>query len=230
MVQALLVVAALAGRAAEPELEVHTIPGPGLLLPCKIAAAKDAAGDVAGVQLYYSRDRGRTWEFHEEIAPGKPHFAFSAPRPGEYWFTARLKMKDGTFNPPGVANLVPMQKARILSGTEPTEKPPAADVARELADELTRVELELIRGEIKRLAEAKELTAEVEEKIDRLRKRLGGLRERTGAGRLVPPALFPDPLPTLPPAAPEESRIPPPAIIPATRSAAPMPRARGRSS
>lgn len=236
MVATLMMVGALAA-AYDPDPDVHKVPGPDFLIPCKLAAFKGDVKDVDAVRLFVSRDRGQMWELCEVIAPDKAAFTFRAKKSGEYWFTAQVKMKDGTLNPTNPADFTPMQKVRVTHGTESDAVPPSvprrgaiADLT-ELEDELTRAELDLIRKEIKRLTEEGRLTPEVEARIDRLRVRLRDLRDRLRPDRPVtsPPLVFPDPLPTVPPPRPDDSRLPrrnvptDPLTLPAIRPAAPPP-------
>jgi hypothetical protein len=58
--------------------------------------------------------------------------------------------------------------------------------AKELDEELTRLELELIHKELKRLAEEKGLSPDVEQKIDRLRDRLRNVQERLARNATSP--------------------------------------------
>jgi hypothetical protein len=236
---ATLVMAAALTAGYEP---VYKIPGPALKIPCKV----DSPQAVERVQLYVSDNRGQTWAFYDEITPEKDSFVFSARKPGEYWFTARLKKKDGTLDPARTADFVVMQKVEVETGTGYSEPVPppltrssAADVAKELEDELTRVEMELIRQEIKKLSEAKKLTPETGDKIDRLRARLREIQDRgrregddpVPVVRGAPPRVYPIPgnfgnslpddriPPTITPALPV---IP---VVPAPNEA-PMPRVR----
>jgi|GEM_PF-6561736 len=166
-----------------PDLpELCTVPGPYFKIPCKV----DALKNVERVQLYMSDNRGEKWILYSQCTPDQPWFTFRAKQPGEYWFTARLKMKDGTLNPPNLADFVPMQRVAVIHGTDPPACPMTmrkgestlAATATELDEELTRLELDLIRKEIKRLTEEARLTPDVEQKIDRLRNRLSEVRIR----------------------------------------------------
>lgn len=217
------VVAAVLAAGYEPVAEVplHTVPGPAFLIPCKV----EAADLVAVVQLWVSADRGQKWELHEEITPDKAAFTFAAKKPGEYWFAPRIKKKDGKMLPADTADLVVTQRVAVAVGTEtpepsskPVAKPTAAETVAELDEELTRVELELIRKEIKKLSEMKELTADAEEKFDRLRYRLRDLRERLrpDRDRSCPSTLSP-----WPNSAPGPSDLRPPVIAPSVRTPAP---------
>src|SRR5438094_10488523 len=42
------------------------------------------------VQLHVSTDRGASWHFYTDAAPGEGSFAFRAPHAGEFWFLVRL--------------------------------------------------------------------------------------------------------------------------------------------
>ncbi|MBN9118664.1 MAG: hypothetical protein J0I06_05830 [Planctomycetes bacterium] len=189
MIPTFVMAAALAVGGYDPAppapAEVHKVPGPAFLIPCKV----EAADLVAVVQLWVSADRGRKWELYDEITPDKPAFTFIAKRAGEYWFAPRIKKKDGTMLPADTGELVATQRVAVTTGSdgsEPAARPTLADTADELNDELTRVELELIRKEIKKLSEMKELTPEAEEKFDRLRIRLRDARDRLRRDRGVP--------------------------------------------
>lgn len=234
----------------KPELpDLIKIPGPYLKIPCKVVRPSE----TVWVRLYVSDDRGRTWALEGEITPDKDSFVFCAKRPGEYWFAPCVKGKDGTLEPDELARLTPMQRALIETGTEPaagpTITPPTvspvrsksvAREAEELDEELTRVELELIRKEIKRLSEAKELDPATEDKLDRFRIRLRDVRDRLDRNRNSAPSTLQSAPPTfaLPPipATPIDTLIPPMAIptdpviipLPPRRPVAPMPRAPAR--
>ena len=215
MIPTFVVVAALAvGYEPVADVPLHKVPGPAFLIPCKVAAADL----VTHVQLWVSADRGKKWDLYEEITPDKPAFTFVAKKPGEYWFAPRIKKKDGTMLPADVAELVATQRVAVATGSDSPEPltnqtRTVADTVDELDEELTRVELELIRKDIKRLSEEKELTPEAEDKFDRLRGRLRDLRERLRSNR--------DPLVTgstletdLPGARPISPVLPPARVVP----------------
>lgn len=219
MISTLVVALALAA-GGEPVPELHKVPGPAFLIPCKV----QLADQVAEVHLYVSADRGKTWQLYEEITPDKQAFTFVAKKAGEYWFAPRVKKKDGTLLPGDVAELAATQRVAVATGSAdevippplvppPTVSPPPrprtnADAVEELDEELTRVELGLIRKEIKRLADSNSLTPDVEEKIDRLRQRLATISGRMPPRRDqfdIPPTVYPQ----VGPPAVDDSRIPP---------------------
>lgn len=242
MVATFVMVAALTANGYDPvaDVPVYKTPGPAFKIPCKV----DGAQAIERVQLYVSDNRGKSWTLHDEITPDQDAFVFQARKAGEYWFTARLKKKDGSLDPARTADFVVMQRVEVETGSGyvepvyPKSKQPAAEAAKELEEELTRIEIELIRKEIKRLSGAKKLTPETEDKIDRLRGRLRETQARiqrdsedpTDGLRSSPPPIFPSPY--MPPSAPDD-RIPPTATPPALppiptapgRPAAPMPHA-----
>jgi hypothetical protein len=129
MVATFVMVAALTAGYQPP---IHKTPGPTIKIPCKV----DGAQAIDRVQLYVSDNRGRTWALYEEITPDKAAFTFLARKPGEYWFTARLKKKDGTLDPANPGDFVVMQRVEVETGTsEPlpqAAKTTAADVVAEL--------------------------------------------------------------------------------------------------
>jgi hypothetical protein len=218
MVSTLLMAVALAG-GYEPVPELHKVPGPAFLIPCKVTAA-DA---VAEVQLWVSADRGKSWQLYESITPATDAFTFVAKKPGEYWFAPRVKKKDGTHLPADVSELAATQRVAVATGDgdgsppqiplRPLPRPATPrDTADELDDELARVELDLIRKEIKRLSESNALTPEAEEKIDRLRVRLKVVRERTRPDPLVSvPSAW---APTSPQELPPGPRVAPSPLLP----------------
>ena len=242
MIPMWLMVAALATGAYDPAPDelppLSKAPGPQFQIPCKLSklAPLIEAREIARVQLYVSANCGKTWEMYDEIGPDTSTFTFTAKRPGEYWFTARLKMKDGTLNPADPADFAPMQRVAVAAGigSDPLvaakRKPTAAEAASDLDDELTRVELELIRKELKRLSEMSELTPAAEDKLDRLRIRLRDLRDRLSRDSgpsANSPATSRSPT-LLPPEIPSRYGD---SLIPATNlPVAPMPRAPGRRS
>jgi hypothetical protein len=196
MVPTVVMVAALV-TAYDPvgEVPFYTTPGCAVRFPCIV----DKPATVERVQMYVSDNRGKTWTLYEEITPDQKAFFFQARKPGEYWFTLRTKKRDGTFDPAHPAKLVVMQRVAFETGTgtDSAALPkPTAEIANELDDELTRLELELIRKEIKRLAGEGQLTPDTEQKIDRLRARLSEARDRLRSReplRAAPPTLS-DPL------------------------------------
>jgi hypothetical protein len=223
MIATFVMVAALTAGGYDPvEPRVHQAPGPAFQIPCKV----DGIQAIERVQLYVSDNRGKTWTLYEEITPDKSAFTFMARKPGEYWFTARLKKKDGTLDPADQSQFVVMQRVAVETGVGSGDplvspaKPTMADTVKELDEELTRIEMELIRKEIKRLTEAKKLTSETEEKIDRLRGRLRRVQDRirsdredaTNELRSNPPGVYPAPGTYSP--APPDDRIPPPPPLP----------------
>jgi hypothetical protein len=204
-----LAVAVVLAVGYEPvgDVPLHKVPGPAFLIPCKV----EAADLVAVVQLWVSADRGKKWELHEEITPDKTAFTFTAKKPGEYWFAPRIKQKDGKMLPAETSGLVPTQRVAVATGDDATEppgkpvaKPTVVETVAELDEELTRVELELIRKEIKKLSEMKDLTQDAEDRFDRLRMRLRDLRERLRPDRERSPSIL---MPDLP-------RVSPPRVSP----------------
>ena len=203
---------ARAPEASEQNLPVYRVPGPAFEIPCQVT---DRTPDLVAVQLWVSADGGKTWEKYAEIKPDETKFEYHAKKPGEYLFAPRLKFKDGRVTP-AVGQLVPAQRVEVEAGYQPV--PPAratllAKVADDLDEELTRIELELIRKEIGQLAATKGLSEETAAKIDRLRSRLREAQERlqqrnraTFDQPLLPPAVEVPPVRSFR----NENLIPPP--------------------
>ncbi len=47
------------------------------------------------IALFYSRNRGDSWELYGQVAPEKGHFVFQADADGEYWFSIQSRDRDG---------------------------------------------------------------------------------------------------------------------------------------
>jgi hypothetical protein len=203
---------ARAPEMPEQNLPVYRVPGPAFEIPCKV---NDRTPDLVAVQLWVSADGGKTWEKYAEIKPDETNFEYHAQKPGEYLFAPRLKFKDGRVTP-AVGRLTPTQRVAVEAGYEPVTPARAtlmAKIADDLDEELTRIELELIRKEIGQLAATKGLSQETANKIDRLRSRLREAQERlqhrnraTIDQPLLPPAVEVPPVRTYR----NETLIPPP--------------------
>jgi len=219
-------------RFADGPSDAFKVPGPYFKVPCTV----HRPDEVELVQVYVSDTQGKKWELVRELTPDKDSFTFGAKRPGEYWFATRLKDKAGQFEPAETQDLIPELRVQVATGTNAPiapAKPNIADTVKELDDELTRAELDLIRREIKNLMQATDLSPMTEERIDRLRARLKQARERLSNDQirrsnldrtLFPPAGAPEP-------AARDNDLIPPQILPVTpipvpaRPVAPMPRA-----
>lgn len=71
------------------------------------------------VQLYYSSDRGQSWQLYRGSPPDQPDFSFTARGDGEYWFTVRTVDRQGTMYPPNMNRVSP--QLRVFVDTTPPE-------------------------------------------------------------------------------------------------------------
>lgn len=188
MISTFVIAVALAIGAGEPvptapitRDTVPTYPAPGghFGIPCKMAALPP---EIVGVELWFSDNGGKTWAKSGLLLRDQSQFEFRAPKAGEYLFATRLCVHDGSTRPERDKDLVPEMRVVVGSVSErPKKASREAATVEELDDELTRVELELIRKELKSLSELKGFNPKTEEKIDRLRARLLQARERLRA-------------------------------------------------
>lgn len=72
----------------------------GFGVPFKI---NDTDGRYIEVQLYVSKDRGRTWQFHDRKSPEATEFPFHSAGDGEYWFALKTLDRDRKLVPDGDA-------------------------------------------------------------------------------------------------------------------------------
>jgi RNA polymerase sigma factor (sigma-70 family) len=72
-----------------------------------------ARHDIREVNLYYSDDKGATWELSAKANPADRAFTFRAPRDGVYWFTVQAVDRAGRAEPPDLAKVPPMQKVCV---------------------------------------------------------------------------------------------------------------------
>ena len=183
MISTFVMIAAFATGADEPTpltLEAHKVPGPVFRIPCR---TWELPREVVSVELWYSSDRGKTWTKAGEIPRDQKYFEFDSKKAGEYFFTVRLLLKDGSAVPKERDELTPQIRV-IVSEDGEQPKLRLSDEAADLDVELVRLELDLIRKEIKRLA-GENLTPETEQRIDRLRSRLSDIQNRiVGIDRL----------------------------------------------
>lgn len=71
------------------------------------------------VQLFYSMDRGQTWQLYRGSPPEQPDFSFTARGDGEYWFTVRTIDRQGREYPPTMSRVSP--QLRVYVDTTPPE-------------------------------------------------------------------------------------------------------------
>ncbi len=67
-------------------------------VPFKINADNDSFIEV---QLYFSRDMGKTWDFHSRQTTDQQDFPFQADQDGEYWFSLKTLDRDRRLLPEG---------------------------------------------------------------------------------------------------------------------------------
>jgi hypothetical protein len=173
------VIAALAAAAELPDVPppvpVHRVPADSFFIPFNLDAAGVRPELVASVELMWSADRGRTWQPGGTAPPSDRGFTFRAKEPGEYWFAVRLHPKAGPAVPPQDTDLRPVLKVAVAPAEpvplDPAAMQRAARLAR-LAEDIDRVELELIRGDLGRLEKADGFAPETAAAFDLLYDRL----------------------------------------------------------
>jgi len=83
----------------------------GFGIPFKVS---DDGGRFIEVQLYLSKDQGKTWTFESRQPPSKAEFAFSADGDGEYWFAIKTLDRNRRLLPDGDAQ----PELKIIVDTE----------------------------------------------------------------------------------------------------------------
>src|SRR5262245_25878953 len=63
--------------------------------------------EIRRLALYVSCDRGGNWTEHSTAQPGQPHFQFTAPKGGPYWFVLAIEDRNGKQEPPDVSKADP---------------------------------------------------------------------------------------------------------------------------
>jgi hypothetical protein len=69
------------------------------------------------LQLFYSTDRGRTWQPSAIAPPEQRHFRFISERDGLYWFAVQTLDQDGRYFPPTLDGAQPSLK--VIVDTQP---------------------------------------------------------------------------------------------------------------
>ena len=72
----------------------------GFGIPFKVA---DTSGQFIEVQLYTSRDKGKSWSFHSRQPTSAREFPFTAEGDGEYWFAIKTLDRNRRLMPDGDA-------------------------------------------------------------------------------------------------------------------------------
>lgn len=80
----------------QADTEKH-IPTPRFTIPVALAAERQAS--VREVLLFYSTNRGKTWDLHSRIKPGQEGFPFVASGDGSYWFSVAVIDSKGNMEP-----------------------------------------------------------------------------------------------------------------------------------
>jgi hypothetical protein len=79
--------------------------------PVNIEAKRRA--EIRELRLYYSPDKGKSWQQASVITPDKSEFTFYAPGDGEYWFRSAVVDKQGKQDPENLYKGPPDQKMVI---------------------------------------------------------------------------------------------------------------------
>jgi hypothetical protein len=65
------------------------------------------------LRLFVSTDQGKTWQMWSEISPDTPHFEFTAPQDGTYWFQVQVEDKAGRREPRHPFRELPAVRVRV---------------------------------------------------------------------------------------------------------------------
>lgn len=178
---------------------VYTVDGPTFGIPVHFGPVRALDPVPDRVRLFVSTDRGATWTagpFKKvDGAEERELLMYQAARAGEHWFAVQLEypLRFWEHNRPG--EMRPQLKVHIRTAVALAPPPRVKgadllDLAAELDEEMTRVELDLIRRDLRSLAEARPGTVGAglaSEQIEPLRKRLDKVRERLRPAPLTSP-------------------------------------------
>ncbi len=64
-------------------------------IPFRVPAAAHPQLAPVQIVLFYSRNRGESWELYGQVAPERGHFVFQADGDGDYWFTIQSRDRAG---------------------------------------------------------------------------------------------------------------------------------------
>ncbi len=93
------------------EQSVHEINSRRFQMPVHMDA--NARKACAGIRLWVSEDRGKSWKLNEEIDADGTLFKFTAARDGHYWFALQVVQKAGNFSPPKIDSHTVDQKVYV---------------------------------------------------------------------------------------------------------------------
>lgn len=92
-------------------------------IPFRLAPGNN--DDIREVDLFVSRDEGKTWTLAATAQAGEDRFPFKAPRDGVYWFAVRTTTKAGVHAPADLAQLTATLKVLVdTSVVTPIPPPP----------------------------------------------------------------------------------------------------------
>jgi hypothetical protein len=74
---------------------------------------RERKADIKEVQLYVSRDGGKTWLDAATASPDEAAFTYEAPEDGTYWFTVLVVNRDGSRSPSDPARAKPTLKVDV---------------------------------------------------------------------------------------------------------------------
>jgi hypothetical protein len=117
------------------------------LFAIPVRVRPDAKDDIARINLFVSRDHGKTWTRVASVGPEAESFRCSAPEDGSYWFAVQVVDKKGKAAPAEVATS--SVSLKMLVDTTKTTEVARPDV---LEAEINRVRQQIEQLQ-KRLAE-----------------------------------------------------------------------------
>jgi hypothetical protein len=103
---------------------------PRIVVPFRVEAGRQA--EVQRLELFASRDGGRSWERVAQADPGAGEFVYNAPEDGRYLFAVRQILKNGEAHPPDSQPVEPQLSVSLRRADEaaPTHGADAAPTPR----------------------------------------------------------------------------------------------------
>jgi hypothetical protein len=101
-------------------------------IPITLPADPAARADIDQLQLYVSKDQGRTWQQEAIATPRQESFPFFAPGDGVYWFSVSFTDKQKRTHPADISSVPPALKV-VIDSRKPLIKLQAGERQGDLA-------------------------------------------------------------------------------------------------
>jgi hypothetical protein len=110
-----------------------------------IHVQEDRRADIARINLFVSRDKGKKWVQVASVAPDAFSFNCQAPDDGLFWFSVQIVTKNDKKEPPTIQDAPIGLKVRIATGEEVnTARPdPIAEEIKQTREQIKKLQQRL---------------------------------------------------------------------------------------